>query len=140
MYDGRSLQRGRAHERRRGEVVFARARWRPNARAHGCENVLPRRAEHRRVVPHGKYDRRCERPLPTPRLHDERSTHQRFRTSRDLMSAPSHVHDKHSGAALIVSLIMLTLITLLVTTAFQLSNTSMMSVGNMQTRDEAVAA
>lgn len=54
------------------------------------------------------------------------------------MSAFSH--RKQTGAALIVSLIMLTLITLLVTTAFQLSNTSMMSVGNMQTRDEAVAA
>ena len=48
--------------------------------------------------------------------------------------------NKQSGAALVVGLIMLTLITLLVTTAFQLSSTSLMSVGNMQTRDEAVAA
>lgn len=44
------------------------------------------------------------------------------------------------GAALIVALIMLTLITVLATSAFQLSNTSLQSVGNMQTRDEAIAA
>jgi hypothetical protein len=44
------------------------------------------------------------------------------------------------GATLIVSLIMLVLITLLVTSAFTLSTTSLQSVGNMQSREEAVAA
>ena len=47
---------------------------------------------------------------------------------------------KQCGATLIVSLIMLALITVLVTSAFTLSNVSLQSVGNMQTRDEAIAA
>jgi type II secretory pathway pseudopilin PulG len=44
------------------------------------------------------------------------------------------------GATLVVSLIMLALITLLVTSAFSLSTSSLRSVGNMQNRDEAIAA
>ena len=44
------------------------------------------------------------------------------------------------GATLIVGLIMLTLITLLVTSAFTLSTSGLKSVGNMQARDEAIAA
>jgi hypothetical protein len=44
------------------------------------------------------------------------------------------------GAALIVGLIMLLLITLAVTAGFTLSNTNLKSVGNMQNRNEAVAA
>jgi hypothetical protein len=44
------------------------------------------------------------------------------------------------GAALIVGLIMLVLITLAVTAGFTLSNTNLKSVGNMQNRNEAVAA
>lgn len=44
------------------------------------------------------------------------------------------------GATLIVGLIMLVIITLVVTSAFMMSNTNLKSVGNMQTRDEAVAA
>lgn len=44
------------------------------------------------------------------------------------------------GVTLIVGLIMLVLITLMVTTAFMLSNTNLKAVGNMQFRDEAVAA
>lgn len=44
------------------------------------------------------------------------------------------------GAALIVGLIMLLLITLAVTAGFTLSNTNLKSVGNMQSRNEAVAA
>jgi type II secretory pathway pseudopilin PulG len=44
------------------------------------------------------------------------------------------------GATLIVSLIMLALITLLVTSAFTLSASSTQSVGNMQNREEAIAA
>jgi type II secretory pathway component PulK len=47
---------------------------------------------------------------------------------------------KQRGATLVVSLIMLTLITMLVTSAFTMSHTSLQSVGNMQTRDEAIAA
>lgn len=44
------------------------------------------------------------------------------------------------GATLIVGLIMLVLITLMVTSAFMLSNTNLKAVGNMQFRDEAIAA
>ena len=49
-------------------------------------------------------------------------------------------HRTQRGAVLVVSLIMLALITLLVTSAFTLSTTSLQSVGNMQNRDEAIAA
>ena len=45
-----------------------------------------------------------------------------------------------NGATLIVGLIMLVLITLLVTSAFTLSTSGLKSVGNMQSRDEAIAA
>jgi len=44
------------------------------------------------------------------------------------------------GATLVVSLIMLVLISLLVTSAFTLSSTNLKSVGNMQNRNEAIAA
>lgn len=44
------------------------------------------------------------------------------------------------GATLIVGLIMLVLITLVVSTAFMLSTTNLKSVGNMQYREEALAA
>lgn len=47
---------------------------------------------------------------------------------------------RQRGATLVVSLILLALITLLVTSAYTASNTELLSVGNMQTRDEAVAA
>lgn len=45
-----------------------------------------------------------------------------------------------SGATLVVALIMLTLITLLVVNAFTLSSSNLKAVGNMQARDEAIAA
>ncbi|MET0660857.1 MAG: hypothetical protein ABW110_22180 [Steroidobacteraceae bacterium] len=44
------------------------------------------------------------------------------------------------GATLIVGLIMLLLITIMVVSAFGISTTNLQSVGNMQTRDEAIAA
>ena len=44
------------------------------------------------------------------------------------------------GSALIVGMIMLVLITLMVTTSFTLSNSNLKSVGNMQFRNEAIAA
>ena len=47
---------------------------------------------------------------------------------------------RQGGAALIVGLIMLLLITLAVTAGFTLSSTNLKSVGNMQNRNEAVAA
>ncbi len=52
------------------------------------------------------------------------------------------VASKHSqrGITLFVGLIMLVLITLMVTSAFTLSTTNLKSVGNMQAKDEAVAA
>lgn len=43
------------------------------------------------------------------------------------------------GATLVVGLIMLVLITVLVTSAFNLSTTNLAAVGNMQFRDEAIA-
>lgn len=48
--------------------------------------------------------------------------------------------DAQRGATLVVGLIMLVLITLMVTTAFTLSTTNLKSVGNMQFRNEAIAA
>lgn len=47
---------------------------------------------------------------------------------------------RQRGITLIVGLIMLVLITLLVTAAFTLSSTNLKAVGNMQFREEAVAA
>lgn len=47
---------------------------------------------------------------------------------------------RQRGAALVVGLILLTLITVMVVSAFNLSNTNVQSVGNMQLRDEAIAA
>lgn len=44
------------------------------------------------------------------------------------------------GATLIVALIMLTLITLLVINAFTLSSSNLKAVGNMQAREESIAA
>lgn len=44
------------------------------------------------------------------------------------------------GATLVVGLILLTVITLMVVAAFTLSNTNLKSVGNMQFRNEAIAA
>ena len=55
------------------------------------------------------------------------------------MSRPLPSHAQR-GATLVVGLIMLVLITLMVTTAFTLSSTNLKSVGNMQLRNEAVAA
>lgn len=48
--------------------------------------------------------------------------------------------NKQRGVTLIVGLIMLLIITLTVLTAFVLSSTNLKSVGNMQHRDEAIAA
>ena len=52
------------------------------------------------------------------------------------------VASKHSqrGITLLVGMIMLILITLMVTTAFTLSTTNLKAVGNMQAKDEAIAA
>jgi Tfp pilus assembly protein PilV len=47
---------------------------------------------------------------------------------------------RQRGATLIVGLIMLVLITVMVTSAFTLSTTNLQSVGNMQFRDQAIAA
>lgn len=44
------------------------------------------------------------------------------------------------GITLLVGMIMLVVITLMVTTAFMMSNTNLKSVGNMQARNEAIAA
>ena len=45
-----------------------------------------------------------------------------------------------NGATLVVGLIMLVLLTLVVTTAFMMSSGNLKAVGNMQFRDEAIAA
>ncbi|WP_242443042.1 PilX N-terminal domain-containing pilus assembly protein [Pseudomonas sp. LFM046] len=48
--------------------------------------------------------------------------------------------NREQGAALVVGLIMLLLLTMLVSSAFTMSSVNLKSVGNMQTRDEALAA
>ena len=50
------------------------------------------------------------------------------------------IHHLQRGATLVVGLIMLALITVMVTTAFTLSSSTLKSVGNMQFRNEAIAA
>ena len=55
------------------------------------------------------------------------------------MNLPASRHAQR-GVTLFVGMIMLVLITLMVTTAFTLSNTNLKAVGNMQARDEAIAA
>lgn len=47
---------------------------------------------------------------------------------------------KQRGATLVVGLIMLLLLTLMVGSAFTLSTTNLKAVGNMQVREEAIAA
>jgi hypothetical protein len=47
---------------------------------------------------------------------------------------------RQSGVSLVVGLIMLVLITVMVTSAVMLSTTNLRAVGNMQSRDEALAA
>lgn len=49
-------------------------------------------------------------------------------------------HRRQRGVTLVIGLIMLVLLTLIVTTAFSLSTINLRSVGNMQIRDEAIAA
>jgi Tfp pilus assembly protein PilX len=50
------------------------------------------------------------------------------------------VNSRQSGVALVVGLIMLGLITVVITTAFHLSTTNLRAVGNMQSKDESLAA
>lgn len=52
----------------------------------------------------------------------------------------THARRTQQGATLVVGLIMLVLITLMVTSAFTLSTSNLKSVGNMQVREEAIAA
>jgi hypothetical protein len=47
---------------------------------------------------------------------------------------------RETGAVLVVSLIMLTIITLVVTSAYNMSTTNLQSVGNMQFRNEALTS
>jgi Tfp pilus assembly protein PilX len=47
---------------------------------------------------------------------------------------------KQRGVTLFVGLVMLVLITVMVTSAYSLSNTNLKSVNNMQTRNEAISA
>ena len=57
------------------------------------------------------------------------------------MTAPlSRRARAQQGATLVVALIVLTLITLVVVSAFTLSSSNLKAVGNMQARDESVAA
>lgn len=53
---------------------------------------------------------------------------------------PIAFKESQRGITLFVGLIMLILITLIVTSAFSLSTTNLKSVGNMQAKDEAIAA
>lgn len=55
------------------------------------------------------------------------------------MTRPSPVRSQQ-GATLVVGLIMLVLITLMVTTALTMSTANLKAVGNMQFRNEAIAA
>lgn len=56
------------------------------------------------------------------------------------MNIHRHVSHRQQGAALVVALILLTLTTVMVASAFSISQVNTRSVGNMQLRGEAVAA
>ena len=56
------------------------------------------------------------------------------------MNRTPRTAQRQRGMALIIGMIMLVLITLAVTTAFNVSSSNLKSVGNLQTRNEAVAA
>jgi Tfp pilus assembly protein PilV len=56
------------------------------------------------------------------------------------MKAPSKLQHRQRGAALIVGLIMLVLITVMITSSFSMSASNVKAVGNAQFRGEAVAA
>ena len=56
------------------------------------------------------------------------------------MKARKHSHRAERGAALVVSLIMLTLITMMLASAFTLATTNSKSVTNTQIRNEGIAA
>ncbi|TBW06583.1 hypothetical protein E0E50_20810 [Azotobacter chroococcum subsp. isscasi] len=49
-------------------------------------------------------------------------------------------YGRQTGATLVVGLIMLLLFTLMVSSTFMLSTTNLKAVGNMQSRDESIAA
>lgn len=51
-----------------------------------------------------------------------------------------HGYGRQRGATLVVGLIMLLLFTLMVSSAFMMSSTNLKAVGNMQSRNEAIAA
>jgi len=53
---------------------------------------------------------------------------------------PIRIPFRQKGVTLVIGLIMLVLITLVITTAFSLSTTNLRAVGNMQARDESLAA
>lgn len=62
-------------------------------------------------------------------------------TPESLMVARKALHGgRQRGATLIIGLIMLVLITLVVVSAFTLSSSNLKSVGNVQARDESLAA
>ena len=52
----------------------------------------------------------------------------------------AHGRRRQSGATLVVALIVLTLITLMVINAFTLSSSNLKAVGNLQAREESIAA
>lgn len=54
--------------------------------------------------------------------------------------SPVRARSRQRGATLIMALIMIVLLTLIVTSAFNLSTSNLKSVGNMQARDESIAA
>ncbi len=56
------------------------------------------------------------------------------------MSGHASYPGRQRGITLVIALIMLTLLTLLVITAYSLSTSNLRAVGNMQMRNEAVAA
>lgn len=57
-----------------------------------------------------------------------------------MITEQPHSRTQQRGATLVVGLIMLVLITLLVVSAFTLSSTNLQAVGNVQFRDESIAA
>lgn len=59
---------------------------------------------------------------------------------RKIRTSTTGLRARHRGVVLIVALIMLVLLSLIVVSAFNLTSSNLKSVGNVQVRDEAIAA
>ena len=121
--------------------LFVLARSRDPSPGHVDDrSLLPGRASAGRHVQRRRRSGPGERRLQAPRIQHQRAPDQRFDATGDTAMNPAVRLHRERGSVLIVGLVMLTFITVLVTNAFVQSTTNLKAVGNMQFRNEAIAA